>query len=183
VQDNNGNTKPTALHFTAGQAFLTMVEALRTGIDDAALDEALHGPWRTESRLPSLSWDSSVARLHALRASDPSSEKRGSVAAANWLAVHALAFFPVWVQRGELRTPGVAGGWKDSVFTWPLWNAPADARTIAALLRFDARSWNARERSALGVTTACSSGIRRSDQGGYGTFTPSTVVLPPSPQR
>ncbi len=96
--DNNGNTKPTAFHFTAGQqTFLDMVDELRTGITAAHLREALDGPWLNRSQLPSLTWDSSVARLYALRAGNPSKEKRGSVPGANWLAVIGLSYFPVVV--------------------------------------------------------------------------------------
>lgn len=179
VQDNNGNTKPTTFHFTAGQqTFLAMVEELRRGITRADCDETLLGPWLSSSRLASLSWDSSGGRGYALRASDPSKEKRGSVAVANWLAVHALAFFPVSPVRDRLRTPGVKGGWKNSRFSWPLWCAPATRKTIGSLLLIDTLDLTTTEREALGVTTVLSSSILRSDQGGYGSFTPASVVLP-----
>ncbi len=183
VQDNNGASKPTAFHFTAGQqSFLEMVEALRSGIGDASLDEALLGPWRNTSKLPSLSWDATVARLYALRASNPSGEKRGSVPAANWLAVHALAFFLVMPERSRdrtvLRTTNVWLGWKDVPFTWPLWTEPAEASVLASLLRLDASRLAQRERLALGVQTVFRSRILRTDQGGYGSFTPTEVVAP-----
>ena len=179
VQDNNGNTKPTALHFTAGQqTFLSMVEALRAGLSSEGLDEALMGPWLNTSPLPSLSWDSSATRNYALRASNPSKERRGSVAGANWLAVHGLAFFAVAVKRQRLQTTAVEGGWKDSVFTWPLWSAPATMATARSLLRCDPQRWSARARSASGITLVLQAGILRSDQGGYGSFTPSSVVPP-----
>jgi len=179
VQDNNGNTKPTALHFTAGQqSFLEMVDVLRKGVTAADTQEALIGPWLNSSTLPSLSWDASVTRLYALRAGNPSKEKRGSIAAANWLGVQALAFFPVSVHRGRLVTARVRGGWKDSVFTWPVWDAGASAPVAAALLRDDPGRWRAAERAAQGVTAVFSSRILRSDQGGYGSFCPAEVVLP-----
>ena len=179
VQDNNGNTKPTALHFTAGkQVFLTMVEALRRGVSDADIDEALQGPWTNTSQLPSLSWDATATRSYALRASDPAGERRGSIGAANWLAVHGLAFFTVVVERQRLKTTAVDGGWKDSVFTWPLWSLPATAATATALLRCDARRWSSRARAASGISLVLQAGILRSDQGGYGSFTPSSVVPP-----
>jgi hypothetical protein len=183
VQDNNGASKPTAFHFTAGQqAFLSMVEALREGTDEASLHEALIGPWRNTSKLPSLAWDSSVARLYALRASNPSGEKRGSVPAANWLAVHALAFFPVMPERSRgriaLRTTNVGLGWKDVPFTWPLWTEPADASVIASLLRLDSSRRTQRERLSIGISTVFRSRILRTDQGGYGSFTPPEAVPP-----
>lgn len=183
VQDNNGASKPTAFHFTAGQqTFLEMVEALRSGMDNDSLDEALLGPWRNTSKLPSLSWDSTVARLYALRASNPSGEKRGSVPAANWLAVQALAFFPVMPERNRgrvaLRTTNVALGWKDVPFTWPLWTEPTEPSVVGSLLRLDASRLSQRERLALGISTVFRSRILRTDQGGYGSFTPPEVVAP-----
>lgn len=181
VQDRTkGRTKPTALHFTAGQqAFLDMVESLRTGMTPADLREALEGPWLNSSTLPSLSWDASVSRLYALRASDPSKEKRGSVPGAYWLAVQALAFFPVVVARGRLSTTGVSGGWKDGTFTWPLWTPALTVPTVASVLKANAARWTSRERAAMGVSAVLRSRILRSDQGGYGSFTPAEVVVPP----
>jgi hypothetical protein len=180
VQDNNGNTKPTAFHFTAGQQqFLEMVEALRTGITEADLREALFGPWIGASTLPSLTWDATVARLYALRAGNPSKEKRGSVPAANWLGVLGLAYFPVTVERNRLVTTCVTGGWKDSSFTWPVWTPPSTSPTIAALLRTNVAASTSDARKAIGIAQVLSARILRSDQGGYGSFTPAEVVLPP----
>lgn len=179
VTDNKGNTKPTALHFTAGQQeFLSMVAELRDGIDADDVHETLFGPWSNASSLPSLSWDASIARYYALRAGDPAKEKRGSVPAANWLAVVAMEFFPVAADGGRLATTAVAGGWKDATFCWPLWSVPASAFASASLLRVDARRWTAAERAALGVTRVYAADILRSDQGGYGSFSPASVVLP-----
>ena len=179
VQDNNGATKPTALHFTAGQQeFLRMVQDLRAGLTEAALREALVGPWLNTSILPSLSWDSSATRYYALRARNPSSEKRGSVPAANWLAVQSLAFFPVVVRRRRLATACVTGGWKDSRFTWPLWESKLTVPVVSSLLRIDAGGLTAMERAATNVTSVLSARILRSDQGGYGSFSPADIVLP-----
>lgn len=179
VTDHNGNTKPTSFHFTAGQqTFLAMVEDLRQGITTADVREALFGPWLNHSSLPSLSWDASAARNYALRASNPSGEKRGSVPAANWLGVVAMEFFPVVPARGRLVTTAVSGGWKDSTFCWPLWDVSLTGRAIASLLRVDARRWSSIERAALGITDVYAADILRSDQGGYGSFSPASVVLP-----
>ena len=179
IQDNNDRTKPTAFHFTAGQqAFLAMVEDLRAGLTPDHLREALDGPWLNTSQLPSLSWDASVARQYALRAGNPAKEKRGSVPGANWLAVLGLAFFPVVVRGERLVTTAVRGGWKDAVFTWPVWSPPAEATAIASLLRLDPTAWTQRERAAYGIDIVFSSRILRSDQGGYGSFSPAEVVRP-----
>ena len=177
--DNNGNTKPTSFHFTAGQqAFLAMVEELRAHVSADDVREALVGPWVGSSKLPSLSWDSSVTRLYALRAGNPAKEKRGSVPAANWLAVIGLEFFPVNVVKHRLVTTGVEGGWKNSTFTWPVWSPAANAATIAGLLRSEVQRLSSSEREALGVVAVLRSSIMRSDQGGYGTFSPAAVVIP-----
>ncbi len=182
VQDRSkGNTKPTAFHFTAGkQLFLEMVEQLRTGITNADVREALIGPWRNSSTLPSLSWDSSSVRLYALRANDPAGEKRGSVAAANWLGVQALEALPAAPRGDELMTTAVRGGWKDSTFRWSLWQPALSFAAVASLLRVDARRWTAKERTALGISEVLASDISRSDQGGYGAFSPARLELPRS---
>lgn len=182
VQDTtNGRTKPTAFHFTAGnQTFLAMVDELREKLTREHLEEALLGPWRGISKLPSLSWDSTVARFHALRAEAPSKEKRGSVPGANWLAVRAFPFFPTAVRRGRLETTCVEGGWKDSTFRWPLWNVAATVPVAASLLKVPFHVLTVRERDALGVSQVFSVRILRSDQGGYGSFAPAAVVLPRS---
>lgn len=174
VQDNNGNTKPTALHFAAGQQrWLDMVRGLRAGVTAEHVRTALVGPWEEDFNLPSLAWDSTVARNYALRATDPSTDKRGTVPGAHWLAVAGLCFFPVFVRGTRLITARVVGGWKDSVLTWPVWGAPATAAVAMSLLRSDVRSWNAAQRAAVGVTGCFESAILRSDQGGYGSFTPA----------
>jgi hypothetical protein len=176
---NDGRTKPTALHFTSGQQpFLGMLDELRLGITGDDIDEALKGPWQGKSRLPSMSWDSSATRYYALRATDPSPEKRGSVPAANWLAFQALSFFPVAASRGRLRTTAVTGSWKTSTFVWPLWAEPLPSRVIASLVRTNVSGMTRHERVALGITHVLSSSIQRSDPGGYGSFAPADVVPP-----
>jgi hypothetical protein len=181
VQDNNGNSKPTALHFTAGQQkFLDMVGILRKSLTRDQLDEALRGPWRGIDPLPSLNWDATSSRLYALRATNPAKEKRGSVPAANWLAVVGLTYFPVNAQRGRLVTTAVAGGWKDAAFSWPVWSAPTTRPVAESLLRGESSGLDARERAALGITEVFECSILRSDQGGYGSFTPASVVPPRS---
>ena len=175
--DNKGNVKPTAFHFAAGQQrFLDMVRQLRAGVTPDDFREALFGPWRNVSRLPSLSWNASAPRLYAYRATDPSSEKRGSVAAADWLAFCGLAFFPVTAENGRLLTTCVRGGWKDSVFRWPVWAPALSVHAVRSLMMLLTRISGA-ELSCAGVSAMYQSSILRSEQGGYGSFTPASVVL------
>lgn len=178
VQDNNGNTKPTSFHFAAGQQqWLDMGVKLRQSATADVLMEALIGPWR-ERAAPSLSWDATVARNYALRATDPSGEKRGSIPGANWLALVGLTYFPVHVRGGRLETTRVAGGWKDSEFVWPLWSTPIRRRTVQALMRGDPLELTGQQRVLMGITHVFGSRILRSDQGGYGSFAPADVRGP-----
>lgn len=175
-----GDSKPTHFHFTAGQQqFLKMVRELRDGIDADRLREALVGPWRYDSELPVLGWDARGERIFALRGFNPSNEKKSGVPGADWLAFLGLRFFPVSVRQGQLYTTGCAGTWKDGTFTWPLWSVPLTAPVVASLLA-DAgiRRLDDRARAALGIHRLLRSPIRRSDQGGRGSFGPAEPVRP-----
>ena len=177
IVDNNGNTKPTAFHFTAGQqTFSKMVTELVNGVEEADFKRALVGPWTRSSKLPSLSWDATATRYYALRATDPSKEKRGSEPGAEWLAFRALPFYPVAPRGKRLVTPGVEGGWKNATFSWPLWTRPCTLPAIRSLLSYKGLGVTSqRERSMRGIAAVLSSDIKRSDQGGYGSFSPSRV--------
>ncbi len=178
VVDNNGNTKPTALHFTAGQQqFLAMALGLQAGVSAADLHEALFGPWTYRRELPVFGWDSSAARDYALRASDPSKDKKTGVPGADWLALMALAFFPLSPAGERVLTPGCTGGWKTGVFTWPLWTVPLRAPTVGSLVSLPGLpALSAGDRRARGIGAVFASGIRRSEQGGYGSFKPARPV-------
>lgn len=174
--DNNGNIKPTALHFTAGQQqFLQMVWELVRSVTRDDLREALLGPWRYQRPLPVLGWDATSSRDYALRASDPSTDKKLGVPGADWLAVRALAMLPTVPHGTRILTTGCSGGWKDGRFHWPLWTVPITAPVVRSLLRQPFGNMSRHVRNAIGIGAVLSSGIRRSDQGGYGSFEPSSV--------
>lgn len=181
VTDNNGNTKPTALHFAAGQQrFLNVATELLDGVTPDMLREALVGP-AVDRPFKSFSWDASVSRDYALRASDPSSDKKLSQPGAEWLAFLGLSAFPVFPRSGpwglRLRTTGCTGGWKTGCLRWPLWTAPASGVTAASVIStFDHTALDATRRRARGIAIAFQCDIRRSDQGGYGTFNPAQVI-------
>lgn len=175
--DNNGNTKPTALHFSAGQQqFLQMVTELVENVTRDDLREAIEGPWTYTRDLPVMGWDATSSRDYALRASNPSTDKKLGCPGADWLAVRGLAFFPVVTVGSRVATTGCVGGWKDGRFRWPVWTVPLSAAVIRSVLRIDAEHMTRQERHARGIGEVFSSGIKRSDQGGYGSFTPATVV-------
>jgi hypothetical protein len=179
LDGSGGRAKPTHLHFTAGQQqWLRMVRELASGIDRARLEEALCGPWRYDSPLPSLSWDARGERIYALRGTNPSKEHRLGVAGADWLAFRGLVFYPVARINEALRTTACDSAWKSSAFRWPLWQVPVTrnvARSLVAdrtLIAKEARPRPA-ELEARGIICIRESRIRRTDQGGYGSFAAS----------
>ncbi|CAN90422.1 hypothetical protein predicted by Glimmer/Critica [Sorangium cellulosum So ce56] len=178
--DNNGNTKPTALHFTAGQQeFLTMVSELIQGVRVEDLEEALFGPWRYERSLPVLQWDNTSARDYALRASDPSKDKKLGVPGADWLAFRGLPFIRVAPVRDRIATTGCNGEWKTGAFRWPIWTVPLSRPVIGSVLTSpEAFEVNPSVLRSRGIAIVFESAIRRSDQGGYGSFAPARMARP-----
>lgn len=175
--DKNARAKPTHLHFTAGQQqFLNMIRDLAANVGPERLREAIQGPWRYDSTLPSLSWDSRGERIYAIRATNPSNDKRHGVPGADWLAFRGLTFYPVTrTASGSLRTTACDIEWKSSAFRWPVWTVPATRNTIKSLVADpglvakDARVSLA-VLSARGIASIHQAKIRRNDQGGYGSF-------------
>lgn len=187
--DGKGNGKPTHLHFTAGQQkFLLMVRELASRVDAARIREAMFGPWREDSPLPTLSWSSQGERVYALRAVNPSTEKRLGVPGADWLAFLGLVFFPTRAVTGHsreqvfLQTNGCDRSWKRSALRWPLWTVPLE-RDVAWSLVGDTevvgqgRRLSPEQLRARGVLQVMQAPIRRSEQGGYGSFGGASVLI------
>lgn len=185
------DAKPSHLHFTAGQQkFLEMIRKLRDNVTPDHVQEALIGPWRFDSPLPMMGWDTSRGdRIYALRGFDPAGEKKLGVPGAEWLGVLGLRFFPVATRvvrgRAQLVTTGCTPEWKKGSFSWPLWGqgngvgpAGLTAPVIEALLA-DASiaRMNHHDRATLGVSRYLRAPITRSDQGGYGSFGPPEEVV------
>lgn len=89
----------------------------------------------------SLHWEPSEDRRHAYQwhvpSGDPTRKKQGGMIGANRLALEAWPLFPSFPDSDPLRvrTRGFKGTRANNTFwTWPLWNAPFSADTIAALL-------------------------------------------------
>ena len=157
------------------QQFLRMVRELRVRVAAVDYEEALFGPWTGASRLPSLSWDASAVRVYAHRASDPSKQKRGSIAAANWLAFVGLMFIPVAAHHGRLLTACTAGSWKHGSFRWPIWTGAATEAAARSLLQSPLPA-DAAARRARGIEVVFESTISRSDPGGSGAFSPASPL-------
>ena len=164
------STKPTALHFTAGQqCFLKQVRLIRAGLLRTDLEEALFGPWKYARELPNLRWDVLGERLHALRATSPSSDKALGVPGADWLAFQALPFFPVMPQARGIQTTAAPGRGKEFRFEWALWTAPLPLDVARSVIACDWKSTSLYERSRRGVAMVLGASIRRNDKG-YGNF-------------
>lgn len=188
--DGKGNSKPTHLHFTAGQQkFLVMVRELASRVDAERIREAIFGPWREDSPLPTLSWNSQGERIYALRAVNPSNEKRLGVPGADWLAFLGLVFFPTCAEtrsNGEhasLKTNGCDRSWKRSALRWPLWAVSLERDIIWSLVGDSAVVGLSKDRlspdklRAWGVLQVMQAPIRRSEQGGYGSFGGASVLV------
>ena len=179
--DNSKNAKPTDFYFTAGQQ--KFVSIARTNLKDVTVEEILadlESPWCYSGDRDSLMWDTVDDRDHALSASDPSKTKKSMNPGAEALAVIGLSRFPCFASPGRTLTRGCSGGWKRGEFVWPLWSAPASVRTVDSLLAQVAPEGKESRRQrwyrAWGIDRILQSQIRRSDQGGYGTFGPPRVM-------
>lgn len=176
--DGNQVAKPTDFHFTAGQQkFLAVAREIRDGVTATDVVEALVGPWAYRSELKTLKWDVSDDRVFALSAKDPSTTPKQTMPGAEWLGLLGLPSFPVF-RRDERRTAttGCQGkSWKAGTFTWPIWSEPLSFDAVRSLVAQDfGYPTNRWER--WGVVCLLRSVIRRSDQGGYGTFGPPLTV-------
>lgn len=183
--DNNKIAKPSHLYFTAGQqSFLPIISEI---IKHASKDEilaALNGPWKYDVICPTLRWDVAYDPSYALGAKDPSSVQEPTNPGPEALAILGLCRYPVYVFQNSTVTQGCSRAWKRGSFSWPLWNRPSSFMMVKSLLAHAYepppanrlaqdrtrwyRSWN--------VFMVLRSPIRRTDQGGYGTFGPHEVV-------
>ena len=177
--DKQGAAKPSDLYFTAGQQkFLASIRQIMSSVSDTDVRTGLLGPWMYSSDLPSLGWDVADDRMYALSSCNPSSEKKLTNPGPEALAVLGLSTHSVFACVGRTVTLGCSGKWKNGKYTWPIWSMPASPYSVKSLLAHacidDARrhGWFA----SWGIRTILRSTIRRSAQGGYGTFSPPEVV-------
>lgn len=180
--DNNGAAKPSDFYFTAGQQ--KFLDSARKVLQAAVPEEVatgLKGPWDYKSEVPSLGWDVTDDRVYALRANNPSPEKKLTNPGVEALALLGLSRHPVFAGRDRTLTQGCSGKWKAGQYSWPIWNRPASPHAVKSLLAqaYDHPEVSGSRESwyrSWGVSQIYRSPIRRTDQGGYGTFGPSEVV-------
>ena len=179
--DKQGVAKPSDLYFAAGQMkFLDMARKVLAGVGREDLREGLAGPWPYRSTLPSLGWDVVDDRVYALRANNPSPEKKLTNPGPEALALLGLSLHPVFAGRGRTLTQGFSGTWKVGQYCWPLWRHPTGFFGVKSLLaQASDGDINSRRRGwyrSWGVFAVLRSAVQRSDQGGYGTFRPSEYI-------
>ena len=181
--DKQGVAKPSDLYFTAGQQkFLALARQIMAGVSKGDLVTGMEGPWSYNSKLPSLGWDVADDRVYALRANNPSPEQKLTNPGPEALAILGLTLHPVFASLDKTLTQRCSGSWKAGHYSWPLWHKPASLAVVKSLLAHaDLQSdspKNDRSRwfRSWGVFAIYRSAIRRSSQGGYGTFGPPEIV-------
>jgi hypothetical protein len=172
--DGKGNTKPTALHFTAAnQQFLDTVEKTRAMVTAEWTQTSL---FKGRSPRPgsNLRWDPAAERNWALMASNPNEGGTVVDAPLEWLAFRALPLLPSFPRGSRIITTLVSGRGDDMEMTWPLWSTAASLETVRSVLQV---AWRgpAQERQRRGIFAICTSSIRRTSQG-FGNFGPATVA-------
>jgi hypothetical protein len=172
--DGKGNTKPTALHFTAAnQQFLRAIEEIRAAVtEDWARSSLFEG--HAQRAGSNVRWDPGAERKWALMAEDPVSKGTQVDAPLEWLAFRALPLLPTIPVGARVITTGVSGRGNAMRFEWPIWGVPASLRTVRSLLQCGL-GFTKRDRALRGVIATACSEIRRTDQG-FGNFGPSVVT-------
>lgn len=187
--DNSGKAKPSDFYFTAGQMkFVSMAREILGDVTSEELVADMTLPWSYASTRPSLMWDVVDDRVYALSSANPSSDKKLTNPGAEALALLGLSRYPCFRSARGTATQGCSGSWKRGSFTWPLWGRPATIGAARSLLAHasapepsngeSARQFRHRadQYQGWGITRVMQSQIRRSDQGGYGTFGPPRVI-------
>lgn len=174
--DGSGQTKPTSLHFCAGQQlFLVNVLDLRDSVTREDIVEALYGPWVGRVGPKDTRWRAASERLRALLSFDPGKEKGTTVPAAAWLAFQAMPLFPAVPVGTRVRTTGFSGRGKHETFAWPVWTSPLSLDAVRVLLGTRGLVDKPPEwRAAMGVGQIFEAAVVRSSQG-YGNFAAANV--------
>jgi len=139
--DGNGNTKPTALHFTAAnQQFLGAVEKdIRSKLTRAWIEESLNDLPGKSRPGSNLRWDPDAERSRALMGVNPTDDGTVVNAPLEWLAFRALPSFRCVPIGDRIVTSGVTGYHQDEFrFHWPLWSCAATYATVHTLISLTA---------------------------------------------
>lgn len=116
------------------QHFLGFMKELALGTDKVHVKRTLLEPWDYTDDRPSLRWDPTDYRPHALRAEDPSGDPIKTMRGANRLAIEALPLFTTVPERRQLRTVAFNDRDGETEIAWPMWIEPLNLSTVASLL-------------------------------------------------
>lgn len=182
---DKGALQSTLLDLTSGnQRILKSIVDLTGDFDEAAIREALLGPWQYRDDHHSLGWDPQTQRLHALRHKLPEKDKANrSVRAAIFLATQALPLFPCFVQGGRLHTTGFSRDDNgEDWFSWPGWRTPITLDTLRSLLVHPFTT-DLKARDAEIVVYQCRRTRTGGAEGNYQIFSHASERPWPAPRR
>jgi hypothetical protein len=157
------------------QRFLGSLCELAGVCDREHLRRSLFAEWDYGDGRPSLRWDPSDYRPHALRADDPAKDPIRTMRGANRLAIEALPLFPTVPCGRRVRTVGFND---DNEITWPIWRVPLDLDSAASLLA-SAEIQESRPDRLAASRRAISQVLRarRFTDGKYRNFSPAREML------
>ncbi len=175
--DNQGIAKPSDLYFAAGKMkFLDIARKILAKVSREDVLTGFEGPWPYNSELQTLKWDIGDDPVYALRSDKPRPDKKRTNPGPEALAILGLSRHPVFAGRDRTLTQGCSGSWKSGSYSWPLWRKPASPNAVKSLLAHVSVTDRSRWFRSWGITRVFRSSIRRSDEGGYGTFSPPEVA-------
>lgn len=182
--DRQGRVQDTALRAvgTGQTRFIKTMRDLAEKVGRDKLQQCLFSQWERQDPRLSLRWDPDDDRRYALRSKAPTSEVTQTEWGANRLAYEALPLFPVMPIGRSARTTGFSGSnRRDTFWTWPIWDVPADLDTVRSLLalrKLQESSPDRQELAAMGIKQVFRA--QRITTGAppneYRNFTPSTPV-------
>ena len=146
--ESSGRVSATPFCFVTGsgsQYFLDTVRRLMEQVTAERIRSVLFEPWTYTDQKLSLRWDPKEAARYALMDVNPSGLGAYTVWMANLLAYQALMLLPSAPGRRGLETTG----WRDTEFSWPIWQYPADPDTIRSCMLLSDLGANSPDRSAL----------------------------------
>jgi hypothetical protein len=153
------------------QHFLGFMRELATSTQVEHLRRTLFAPWDYADGRPSLRWDPTDYRPHALRAVDPSGDPIKTMRGANRLAVEALPLFPTAPMGRRIRTTAFRDGETGAEIAWPIWTDTLELRTVVSLLS------SGRENGRVRPGVAQVYRATRFTEGKYRNFSPSKALL------
>jgi hypothetical protein len=157
------------------QHFLGFMRELAARTEAEHVARALLTFWDYGDDRPSLRWDPSDYRPHALRDRDPSTDPIRTMRGANRLAIEALPLFPTLPQAGRVRTVAFQEG-NETEIAWPVWTDRLRLPAVASLLA----SEEIQEADRSTTASRCIAQVfraRRFTEGKYRNFTPARPVL------